>query len=98
MRAVLLTLPLALLFWGCTDADTQTPDALRCIDCEDGEFCLVYVADTPEETTRACAAVPAACEGDDSCDCRGEMYDACEAPSVGVGCSDTLDVTQISCN
>jgi hypothetical protein len=30
--------------------------------------------------------------------CRAALYDLCESPAIGVGCSDTFPPTIISCN
>ncbi len=89
-------LALFALLAACSGDGTDTNTEPSCSDCADGEYCLVYFeADGERE---ACATLPEACAGDDSCECRGEMYDGCEDPFIGVGCSDTLAPTQISCN
>lgn len=87
---------LLALLAACSDGTDDTPVDLGCSACEDGEYCLVYFE--AEDTREECVPLPAACSGDDSCECRGEMYDGCEDPFIGVGCSDTLAPTQISCN
>ena len=95
MRTLMLTA--ALLLTACSGEDTSSDIDVGCDACVDGEYCLVYFADDGTESEE-CATLPAACAGDDSCECRGEMYDGCEDPFFGVGCSDTLTPTTISCN
>jgi hypothetical protein len=48
-----------------------------------------------------CLARPASCGNPATCDvdaCRGDMYELCEAPYTGIGCSDTFAPPIISCN
>lgn len=53
-----------------------------------------------EQTRTECAMVPAACGASASCEdsCRGALYDLCQAPAFGVGCSDTFPPVIVSCN
>jgi len=94
MRFVLTAL---LVLVACSGEDPESEQDLGCNACTDAEYCLVYLADGEEEREE-CVTLPAACDGDDSCECRGEMYEGCEDPFFGVGCSDTLETTLISCN
>jgi hypothetical protein len=48
-----------------------------------------------------CKPVPASCATTASCtsnSCIRDMYGLCDAPYLGVGCSDTFPPTIISCN
>ncbi|HEX8106294.1 MAG TPA: hypothetical protein VF516_01145 [Kofleriaceae bacterium] len=48
-----------------------------------------------------CKPIPASCNGTASCadnSCIRDMYGLCDAPYLGVACSDTFPPTIISCN
>lgn len=85
-----------ILLVACGSGEGDPAESEGCDACADGEICLVYFEDSGER--EECAALPDSCAGDDSCECRGDMYDLCEDPFLGVGCSDTAPPTIISCN
>ena len=87
-----------LLFFACGDQEGGGGAAAEgCDACGEGEYCINYLGGE-RDGEELCAAIPDACDGDDSCECRGEMYDGCEEPYYGVGCSDSFPPTLISCN
>lgn len=94
MRALFLTMALVACGGGSDDSGAGGGG---CDACADGEICLVYFEESGD-TREECAALTPNCSGDDSCECRGEMYGQCEDPFVGVSCSDTSPPTIISCN
>ncbi len=93
MRALFL----ALILVACGSSDDSSGGADGCSSCAEGDICLVYFEEDGTEREE-CAALPTSCAGDDSCECRGDMYDLCEDPFAGVGCSDGTAPTIISCN
>lgn len=68
-------------------------------DCAENEVEVTYIGTANDRTE--CKPAPAICGGVGDCadqDCLGAMYDLCEAPAFGVGCSDTFLPPIISCN
>jgi hypothetical protein len=69
-------------------------------DCAEDEVEVTYLGG-PRDDETVCAPRPATCENPASCgdqDCIAAMYDLCDSPYIGVGCSDTFAPPIISCN
>ena len=67
--------------------------------CGEDEVQVSYLGTSNDRME--CAPIPTQCGGTASCadqDCIAAMYALCEAPAVGVGCSDTFPPVIISCN
>jgi len=69
-------------------------------DCGSDQVTVTYLGGARDgETT--CKPIPASCGSAAACAvqaCIRDMYGYCEAPYLGVGCSDTFPPTIISCN
>ncbi|HVV84276.1 MAG TPA: hypothetical protein VHE35_14485 [Kofleriaceae bacterium] len=69
-------------------------------DCADDQVQVVYLGGSRDGET-VCKPIPAACGATASCGvqaCEAAMYDYCDSPYLGVGCSDTFPPPIISCN
>jgi hypothetical protein len=69
-------------------------------ECGEDQVEVVYLGGERDEEV-VCEPRPATCDNPASCsdtDCLAEMYDFCEAPYIGVACSDTFPPPIISCN
>jgi hypothetical protein len=94
MPARLLILLLALGL-GCGGDDDGAGDG-----CGEDQVEVSYLGGDDDGRTE-CAAIPAECGETAACDsdaCRGALYGLCDDPYTGVGCSDTLPPTIVSCN
>jgi len=68
--------------------------------CATNEVTVDYIKGARDGETD-CKPIPASCGSTASCsvnDCIRDMYGYCDAPYLGVGCSDTFAPTIISCN
>jgi hypothetical protein len=93
MHARLLILG-ALLAIGCGSSSSADKD------CSDTQVRVDYIRGARDGDT-VCKPIPASCGTTGSCAvnaCIRDMYGYCDAPYLGVGCSDTFPPTIISCN
>ncbi len=70
------------------------------VECSDSQVEVAYLGGARDGET-VCKPIPAACGATASCaaqPCIAAMYGFCEAPYIGVGCSDTFPPPIISCN
>jgi hypothetical protein len=68
-------------------------------ECSEDQVEVAYLGTSNDRTE--CHPIPAECGGMAECavqECIAAMYGLCEAPAIGVGCSDTFPPTIISCN
>lgn len=96
MRALLL---LPLLLVACGDADDIDTEAEGCDACLVDEVCVIHMGDDGD--TEACAPIPDECGDEAACGdntCVSALYGLCDDDWIGVGCSDTLAPTLVSCN
>ncbi len=97
MRALLISsaftiLGFALATTGCGSSSSD--------GCAEDEVEVAYLGGARDGDT-LCAPRPAACGNPASCSdmpCISAMYDLCDSPYIGVGCSDTFAPPIISCN
>ncbi len=90
MRA--FTLLLVLLAAACGGGSSD--------GCPEDQVEVVYLGGDRDDET-VCEPRPAACGNPASCGetaCIAAMYDLCDAPYIGVACSDTFAPPIISCN
>ena len=69
-------------------------------DCGSDKVEVTYLGGTRDGQT-TCKPIPASCGSAAACAvqaCIRDMYGYCDAPYLGVGCSDTFPPTIISCN
>jgi hypothetical protein len=93
MRIRLLVI-IALAAVGC--GSSSASDA----GCRSNEIEVDYFRGARDGNV-VCKPVPASCNGTASCadnNCIRDMYGLCDAPYLGVACSDTVPPTIISCN
>ncbi len=91
MVARSLALTLLLATTGCGSSST---------DCAEDQVEVVYLGGARDHET-VCKPRPTTCPNPASCGdsaCIRDMYALCEAPYLGVGCSDTFAPPIISCN
>jgi hypothetical protein len=92
MKFILLALAIA----ACTSSSSNGGD-----DCGSNQVEVDYLGGGARDGETDCKPIPASCGTAGSCadnDCIRDMYDYCESPYIGVGCSDTFQPVLISCN
>ena len=90
---------LAMALCACGDDESGGATSGGDDGCGDGEVAVSYLGGSNEH--RECKPVPAACGQSASCagdDCIAALYDLCESPYFGVGCSDSGSEVIVSCN
>jgi hypothetical protein len=89
--AILTSLAVAAAAAGCGSSSTE---------CRADQVEVSYLRGSRDGET-VCKPLPASCGSTGSCAddaCIRDMYSFCEAPYLGVACSDTFAPTIISCN
>jgi hypothetical protein len=81
-----------VLLVACSSSNTE---------CTSDQVQVTYLGGGTRNNEVDCEPIPASCGATASCSvmaCERDMYDLCDSPYLGVGCSDTLPPTIISCN
>lgn len=84
----------------CTIAGAACGSSASDAGCRSNEVEVDYFRGTRDGNV-VCKPMPASCNGTASCAdnaCIRDMYGLCDAPYLGVACSDTFPPTIISCN
>jgi hypothetical protein len=100
-RSLLAAALLAIALAACAGDDGLAADDDDDTDgdgCAETEVAVAYL--DSEDEREDCEPIPAACGATADCandECVAALYDLCEPPSTGSGCSDGFPPTIVSC-